>query len=1012
MRWVEGTGALRGRALLVAALLCASLSSRAIGVESRAVSVADAAPLRCDGLDLAPQRLDTALLRLGRSADVSVVFQRSRVHAFLTPAVRGDYSCARALQLLLAGSGLGFEVVDERVIVVRGGLPVVPVADATEVPVPVGAARVEAPHAPLMEELLVRGMPVTGSRIHHPGLDRDGHVDVIDRQQLELKGLQTLGEVLRQLPAVAGNSTSTRVTNGGDGTASVTLRGLPASSTLVLLNGRRLNTDTLRGESADLNTIPLAAVERIEILKDGASAIYGSDAVAGVINVITRRDLHGLHASIYGGVSSRDDLETEHISLMWGHQGARYDVLIGAEYFDQGGVLSRDRAVSSTADDRARGGIDKRSSATVPATVLVDGVAMTLREGRPGTTPEDFRPVTDADRFDFRPFTTAVVPSRRDSLFAEADLTLTGSFDAFAELLHTDTRSSNLLAPAPLFTGFEIIPLTVAADAAFNPFDRPIDDVRRRFVELPGRRASNETSTLRAVAGLRWREDDSGAELYLSRHRTDAVERLDGVLAGPAVRTAIGPAATCAATPGCVPLNLFGPMGSIEAAMLDGIAAATRSEAQSGLTTAAISAFGPLMEGPGGRIEFAVGAEWRKESLQIEPDLRAELQQIVGGGSNFGGTRGDRIIREFHGELLVPLLRGRMGARQLDLHLASRYSNYSDFGSTHNPRLSLRWRPLRDLLLRGSLAAGFRAPTLRELNLTVQQSASFLVDPCAAAVNVGVLPGCTRRSDPSLMQFLTLTGGNPDLRPEQAQSATAGLLWTPTGLLPGTLRLAVDYYRIEQRNVVGTSAQFIVNENARSGMFADRIRRDELGNLVDIAANNINIGRREVSGIDVSVDWQLPPTAWGTFEFELDAAHLRRFLDQLDPDAPTRDQAGTFADAASEGNGALPDWKVNFALVWSRGAWQARYGQRWISAIDEVIPGTDRSREIDDWRVHDLQASYRWLMPGSDIQVALGVENVGDEAPPFAAAAFNDSFDGRTHDLTGRFFYGRVSTRI
>ena len=322
--------------------------------------------------------------------------------------------------------------------------------------------------------------------IRVPEVAGDSHVDIIDRPEIELAGQQTLGSLLRYVPAVAGNSTSTLISNGGDGTATVTLRGLPASNTLVLLNGRRVNPDGLMGQSIDLNTLPIGLVERVEILKDGASAIYGSDAIAGVVNVITRRDISGVHVNTYYGQSIEGDLDTFNSDVIWGRDFDDVLVTVGATYFDQGALWSRDRALSASSDDRSRGGIDKRSSATLPARIGLDSGAVVLRDSDlAGSDPDHFRLATDEDRFEYRDYTTSIVPSRRWSAFADVEGSMTSGGTFYIETMYTDTRATNTLAPLPLFTGFEVLDLTVSADNPFNAFGVDIDDVRRRLIELP-----------------------------------------------------------------------------------------------------------------------------------------------------------------------------------------------------------------------------------------------------------------------------------------------------------------------------------------------------------------------------------------------------------------------------------------------------------------------------------------------------------------------------------------------
>ncbi|MEE4301323.1 MAG: TonB-dependent receptor [Pseudomonadales bacterium] len=967
---------------------------------------AQGAAADCRDVDVTAGSLDGALLRVGRLGSISVLFQRETVAGLEVGPVAGTADCGELLAALLAGTRLEAHAVEADLFVVR---PLRRREAPREVPVPAGARRVEAPEAPAFEELVVRARSVTGSRLRDMGLEGAAQVDIIDRFEIERSGLQSLSEILRFLPAVAGNATSTYVTNGGDGTATVTLRGLPSSHTLVLLNGRRLNTDAFSGAAVDLNSLPLAAIERVEVLKDGASAIHGSDAIAGVVNVITRERLEGLHFSSYGGISSRDDLETQHHSVLFGSRGPRHGLMVGAEIYDRRGIASRDRAISRSSDDRSRGGIDKRSSATAPARVSRPEGALTLVDGASGAAMEDFRTATQEDLFEYRDFTTALVPSRRHSVFVEADWDIDAGVALFGEYLHTRTESTSALAPVPLFTGFEVLDLTVAPDAVFNPFDTPVTDVRRRFTELPPRTQRNRTETERWVLGLRTSGDVWDIELHAAHHTTRAREDFSNVLFGPALQAGLGSASACAADPDCVPVNLFGPPGSIGSEALDALTTRSLSRGDSELLTFALDGATELWTLPAGNMRFSAGAAWRGEALEITPDPLGAAQLLVG-GLNFGATKGDRSVTEMHTELLVPLLAGLPGAQQLDLQLADRWSRYSDFGHTHNPKLVLRWRPLSSLLLRASWSEGFRSPTLRELYLSTQQSAAFLVDPCATDDAVGRFPGCSVRSDPTLNQFLTFTGGNAALEAEQARNRTLGLHWTPAAV-PGEFGVSVDVYDIEEENVVDASAQFIVDENARSGRFSDRVARDAVGNLQSVTATNLNIGRRALAGADLAIDWRAPASVFGLLELALKATHIESFEDQLDPDAGTVERAGTFQDAASEGNGALPDWKLNLGVTWTWGPWETRYGVHHVTGLREEIPLLGRTRTIGAWTRQNVQVGYRWR-EGVDGSLAFGVQNIADSAPPFAASAFNDSFDSRTHDLIGRFVYTRLAVEL
>ncbi len=353
----------------------------------------------------APQ-LSPALIQFSRQSGLSIVFPEHLARNLDSAPVTGTLSSAEALDTLLEGTGLGWEMVESRIVAVYS-------VDCDEAPgcaSPTQTLSRYPVYVPGLEETYVYGSQMTGSRIRRPGYESAAPVDVLSAPEIELSGAQTLGELLKFVPAVAGNSLSTAISNGGNGTATVTLRGLPASNTLVLINGRRVANDGLAGESVDLNSIPPAAVKRIEILKDGASAIYGSDAIAGVVNVILKRDFYGFLAETYYGQAEAGDLDTQTHTFQYGTGFNRGSLFITASHYSQDPIFSSDRDISASADTRAIGGADQRSSATPDARlVLPDGTAL-IADG------SSYRPATDEDRFDFPAFTSAVVPLERNSV--------------------------------------------------------------------------------------------------------------------------------------------------------------------------------------------------------------------------------------------------------------------------------------------------------------------------------------------------------------------------------------------------------------------------------------------------------------------------------------------------------------------------------------------------------------------------------------------------------------------
>jgi iron complex outermembrane receptor protein len=980
----------RLRVLLAASALCLCLAVPATaGIESIATFAIDA------------RMLSPALLQFSRQSGLSVAFSERLTGDMPAQPVIGDMRAAEALDTLLNGSGLGWELVDGSIVAIYE-INCDPEDERCDNPG--GVVRDYPVFVPGMEETHVYGRRVTGSRIRRAGDTGGAPVDILSAPDIERSGAQTLGELLKFLPAVAGNSTSTAISNGGDGTATVTLRGLPASNTLVLINGRRTANDGLAGDSVDLNSIPPGAVERVEILKDGASAIYGSDAIAGVVNIIMKHDTPGVLAETYFGEAEAGDLQTRNDTLQYGASLPRGSFFISASRFKQDPLYSRDRAISRNADTRPLGGSDQRSSATPSARVTLPSGETLIATG------DTYRPATSEDLFNYQAFTTAVVPLERAGLFASASYDLGDRVSALVDLSYIDTDAEATLAPTPVFTAFEQVPLTVSADNRYNPFGTDLQDIRRRILELAPRRQRNKSEVTRFTAGVEGLHDSWYWDVGVHWSRSEAAETVTGIVNADNLRRGIGPADACLglAIDGCVAVDLLGPNGSISSEQADFIEARGEVSGYSKLSGASANFSRSITAMPFGRGDVAWGAEYRQEATQKRPSaLFAETRTI--GATNFQATRGERQITEMYLETVLPLWKNESRTSALDLESALRYSHYSDFGNTVNPKVVLHLQLGPSVLLRANYAEGFRAPSLNELYEGATEEQAFLTDPCTLPQSTSSLPGCTQQADDTRNQFLTITGGNRALEPETADSYSAGVVWTPPRA-PG-LSLSADYFLIDQDDVVASSAQFLVDQNARFGLYADKVQRDSMGNLVRVDATNINVGRRRVSGADLALTYHLPRRGWGQLSLISSASWIREYLAGTDRTAPELELAGTFRDEASEGLGGIPEWKAQLALRWNRERWRGSYEIHHVSSMEEVVPDTLRTRSIDSWTVHDLQLSYTFdLFDG--LRWTLGVDNALDTEAPLAASAFNDNIDGRTHELRGRFCYLRLSQRF
>jgi iron complex outermembrane receptor protein len=952
-------------------------------------------------VDIAAGPMDVSLLAFGQQTDVSIVFGREAIARFAAPAVTGSFTRRDALNALLKGACLSAEWIRPRLVAVKpecSGREEPPAAPELLLPTEVVS---EIPEDPLQEEVLVLDRRLTGTRLASAGVQLPANIHTISRPEIEQSGHQTLSHLLRYVPAVSGNSTSTLVTNGGDGSATVTLRGLPARNTLVLLNGRRVNPDAFFGEAVDLNSLPLALIDQIEILKDGASAVYGSDAVAGVVNIHTRRNLSGLQGDVYIGRADAGGLETGQASVLFGREFRTFELLGGAAWYEQAALYSRERPLSASSDERTRGSIDRRSSAISPAWLTLPGGPVTLADGANGTSPGHYRPVSDEDRFEYRDFTSLIVPSRRASVFLDGRWHLGNGTALFLEAQGTRHESVNQLAPAPLFTAFERIPLPVEADQAWNPFTEDLFDVRRRLLELGVRKQHNRSTSRRIVAGA----SGSSAGVWWDVALVDAQSRARERFTGAANTARIAAALSSSCSLPCVPLNVFGPTGSIDASMLDWIAAEAISRGRSELRSAVLNIGAELGTLPAGPIDVALGFEYRRERLRSVPDPLLAGGLLLGSGS-FAATSGRRSIWEAWVETRLPLLRDRNLISKLDLYLAGRHSVYNDFGKETNPRMVLHWVPVEGLGVRGSYSEAFRAPTLQQLFGGVSSNFEQFNDPCTLASNVGVLPGCTVMSDPALNQFVTIRSGNLELHPERSRTYSVAIEfarhWEQIDF-----SAAIDWFRIKQRDVVDNQAQFIINQNAAGRGFANRIVRDKSGNIARILSAPINIGFRDVRGLDVggSVKWSLETK--GQVEVAVQATRIGRFSDRLTPDSLAEDKAGTFTDSAAGGLGALPRWKSSVALRWQKKFWQAQFDTFLVSSIRETMPITSRQRTLEPWIIHNAQLSFQGPVT-QWFRVTVGVNNLLDEPPPWSSAAFNDSYDSRTYDITGRYLYLRL----
>jgi len=967
---------------------------------SLAISQARAIVTDIYPIDIQSGSLHRALITLGQQTQVSIIFPSTVIDDPQNTQVQGEFSVLQALQQLIEGRDMEYRVVGPQTLVVlprcHAARECRSASDQLALPMQ---------QYPMIEELFIRGRSVTGSRFKQLDAHAFTPVKIITAAEIRLIGAQTMAELMRLLPEVSGNLISTAVSSGGNGSASVTLRGLPATNTLVLINGQRTARNGLNGSSVDLNSIPLAVVNRIEILKDSGSSLYGSDAIAGVVNVIMKKHFDGALVNAFYGMAAEGDNETRRYDFMGGFHFDRLGLMVAASHYSQSGVFSRDRELSSTADGRQREGVDRRSSATGNARINVDGDILVLSaDNLEGTSAADFRQATNEDLFDGQLFSSSLMPAERNSVYIAGEFKKLGSLDAAFDLTYVDSSTLITFAPASVFTAFANTPTSIASSNRYNPFGRDLTDVRIRLLGLGPRLQTNDAQTWRANGRLMGNLRDGEWQLSFNWSQTDAQERWQNLANTQNISRGLDTDASCLED--CVPINFFAPAVSMAQDQLGFIRAGATNRGQSELMSVNLD-FSQLVDIlPAGDVEFASGLEFRHESLNTETDSLLVNNQLVGG--DFASSTGRRDSTELYLESLLPLAKGARGIYSLEANVSFRMTHSNNAGLRANPKLALRYRPAEDLMLRASLSTGFRSPSLSELYRADSQTQGSFIDPCSLIGGIDDLSGCKMATDPLRKQFLRIARGNKNLRPEKSQNLSLGFIFTPGGLRNFTLGL--DFYRIHVDQVIGTRGQFALDQNAQFGLFPDRIMRNADGELMAVVASHENLGSRKIHGIDIDISWRLFIAKWGTLGVNLDGAYIQSYRFQHSPNSAQVDLVGTFRDAAAEGSGSIPRWKSNLNLFWQFGRWELGLSSLHVSSVTEQILAQDRSRDAGAWAREDVQLSYHFNTGES--LVTLGIENILDEQPPFLGSALNDNFDVRSQDISGRFLYARLSHRL
>jgi len=890
----------------------------------------------------------------------------------------------------------------------------------------------------------VERIEVTGSRIKRADLEGANPVTVLDKVDIERFGLTSIGDVLQNLPA-AGSAINTNSNNGGDGTTTLNIRGLGSNRTLVLVDGKRWAPGL--GGSVDLNNIPSSIIERIEVLKDGASAVYGSDAVAGVVNIITRKDYEGVHASAYlGQYASYSDGRKESYDIGFGASSGKGNVYVNVSYVNEDETLAGDRDISAVPVFGTPEGFGGSSGTPNTRFMYIDGNGDLFSQQGDGNG--GLIPWTGASAFNFAPFNFLSTPQERTNLFIKADYELSDNLRVMVNGFYNNRKSAQALAPTPLFIGtaFGDTGYVLAANNPYNPtgLDLSTDTdennlylVGRRMMEAGYRQFNQNVDQFQFNGGFEGNFDLGDRTFYWDVGYTYSDitnnELTDGLLNMGNVKTAIGDVDVCAATDGCVPLDLFGGstaigVGSITQEMLDYILFTAQDASNTNMKNYTANISGDVVELPAGMIGFAAGYEKRWQSGFDQPD--AFISAGLSSGNARQPTSGRYDVEEMYLELAIPLLADMAFAQNLDLELATRYSDYSNFGDTTNSKVGIKWRVNADLLVRATYSESFRAPSITELFRGAADNFGSLVDPCngGAAANPGK-PGCAgipaTYNQPG-PQIRSTVGGNENLQAEEGESKTYGLVYNPSWA--DGLSMTFDMFDVEVNGAVSTvGAQDILDACAETGVtLCSLIQRNSGGGIVDLFNGAVNLGGEYTKGFDANVSYRFD-TDFGTFLTRFDVTYIdERTVVAVDP-VTAAEVENKLAGRAFDRD-VVPRVRSNVSLDWTQGDWTASYLARFIKGTDETcnfgnsalqnaqeqllcsMPsetvGGPSFNHLGSMVYHDVSGAYQVT---ESMRVSVGINNLFDTDPRVSYSTFANSFDPSMYEIPGRFVYGRIS---
>lgn len=874
---------------------------------------------------------------------------------------------------------------------------------------------------------------ITGSSIRRVDSETALPVTIITKEQIERSGATNIEALLQRVSASTGLQSDT-TQGAGYATSNANMRGLGANSTLVLLNGRRLANHpfgSIGGTVAvDLNSIPFAALERIEVLRDGASAVYGTDAVGGVINFITRRDYKSGQLTLrYGDTQANVGGKESGLSLAYGQgdlPSDGYNLLFTANYQDNTRIRAIDQGYYNRGITEIPGSAPPTSGRGFPGRLVDFGISPGAYLGTNGFNDPNFAPcdpkltvVTTAGttpngqpkqacRFIYSATLDNMPDQTKGDLFGRLTLRLDPQNEFFTEASYARNHNIGRIAPVPIdstaghlnpdtasYPSFAIpvtspyYPAALLATLGYAPPASGMAEISMRAVPVGNRINDNVNEQVRAVAGLKGTAQGWDYDTALTVARGKGTLSYSGYISEPKFIAALATGQ----------INPFGPSDAAgEALLRSTLLEGTMRKSTSTTTVLDGKASREFLELPGGQLAAAFGFDLRHEQAKDTPvndDYRQGLH--IGGEGSVPETRASRNVIAVFTEVTAPFAKG------WEAGLAARYDRYNDFGSSFNPRASLRWQPAKEVLLRTAAGTGFRAPSLWDVNSppSMTNTANSLVDPnCPIA-------GDSRCES----QFNERFSSSSDLKAEKSKQFSAGIVLEPVKWLSTSL----DWWLIKKTDQISVvTGDAILTDPVLLAKFGSRIHRTADGFISYIDTPVENLGDLRTSGIDVDVTtrWALPSV--GKLTVALNGTYVDTWKRQASKDGPLTDYAGTAGDGGSVQ--PHPRWQHSFSIDLQRDTWGATLENVFVKGWTESADLVDAN--IGVHQEYHVKDSSRWNLSGvytglKDFSVRLGVRNLFDEEPPFTAVASYGShatgYAASFADPRGRFYYASLS---